>query len=297
MTGSSRATRAGEVFNDLRNLARRTGRPTDELLTLYALEGFLGRLAESEHDHATFVLKGGVLLAAYDSRRPTRDVDMLALDLNNDAEEIRERVAAISARPRDDGLWLADEPMQASVIRDEGKYSGVRVKGLYRLASARIHFHIDVNVGDPVWPEPQDVTIPGMLDGPIVLRGYPITSVLAEKLVTAMQRGVANTRWRDFADVHVLTNRHDLTASDLMGSMEVVARHRQVTLVPLVALLAEFPPIAQARWEIWRSKQAHASQLPEQFADILQAIIDFGDPVITGKLDAASWDSVQRVWR
>ncbi len=34
MTGPSRATRAGEVFNDLRNLARRTGRPTDELLTL-----------------------------------------------------------------------------------------------------------------------------------------------------------------------------------------------------------------------------------------------------------------------
>lgn len=30
--------------------------------------------------------------------------------------------------------------------------------------------------------------------------------VLAEKLVTAVQRGTANTRWRDFADVYLLTH-------------------------------------------------------------------------------------------
>lgn len=42
--GPNRSTVAGARYRDLRNLARRTRRPTDELLQLYALEGFLERL-------------------------------------------------------------------------------------------------------------------------------------------------------------------------------------------------------------------------------------------------------------
>ena len=48
---------------DLENEARRTGRPTQELLQLYVLEGFLARLAVSEVC-GNVVLKGGVLVAA-----------------------------------------------------------------------------------------------------------------------------------------------------------------------------------------------------------------------------------------
>jgi hypothetical protein len=43
------------------------------LLQLYVLEGFLARLAASAM-RERFILKGGVLLAAFGSRRPTRDV-------------------------------------------------------------------------------------------------------------------------------------------------------------------------------------------------------------------------------
>ncbi|HET7477714.1 MAG TPA: nucleotidyl transferase AbiEii/AbiGii toxin family protein [Dermatophilaceae bacterium] len=39
------------------------------------LEGFLSRLAVSDMRDG-FVLKGGVLLSAFDSRRPTKDVDL-----------------------------------------------------------------------------------------------------------------------------------------------------------------------------------------------------------------------------
>ena len=41
----TRATSAGRACLDLQNLARRRRRPTDELHQLYALEGFLSRLA------------------------------------------------------------------------------------------------------------------------------------------------------------------------------------------------------------------------------------------------------------
>ncbi|MGQ0504544.1 MAG: nucleotidyl transferase AbiEii/AbiGii toxin family protein, partial [Myxococcaceae bacterium] len=46
------------------------------------MEGFLDRLADSKHAK-NLVLKGGVLLAAYDLRRPTRDVDLQAQTMTN----------------------------------------------------------------------------------------------------------------------------------------------------------------------------------------------------------------------
>ena len=80
-----RGTPAGDAYLDLKSQARRTGRPTQELLQLYVLEGFLARLATSDLRNR-LVLKGGVLLAAFGSRRPTRDVDLAGLDVANDTE-------------------------------------------------------------------------------------------------------------------------------------------------------------------------------------------------------------------
>lgn len=56
----------------------RDGRPTDEIVVLFILERFLYRLSLSVH-RARLVLKGGTLPAAFDERRPTRDVDLFAL--------------------------------------------------------------------------------------------------------------------------------------------------------------------------------------------------------------------------
>jgi hypothetical protein len=41
VSGPTRDTPAGRAYRDLQNKARRERRPTDELLALYALEGFL----------------------------------------------------------------------------------------------------------------------------------------------------------------------------------------------------------------------------------------------------------------
>ena len=47
MANPTRDTTAGRVCNDLRNLARRTSRSTDEVMVEYVLERFLYRLASS----------------------------------------------------------------------------------------------------------------------------------------------------------------------------------------------------------------------------------------------------------
>jgi hypothetical protein len=291
-----RSDRAGQAFLDLRKKANTERRPVAELLTLYALEGFLGRLSESAEDRATFVLKGGVLLAAYDSRRPTRDADLLGQDMSNEAEVIGERVTAIASRPRGDGLILDPTGTTAQVIRDEDEYSGVRVSLTYRLATAVLRIHVDVNVGDPVWPPPQEVHLPGLLEGEISLRGYPLAALIAEKAVTAFQRGEANTRWRDYADMYTLSGTHRFSGDELTAAVHSVATHGKSDLEPLAGLLEGYPTLAQTKWASWRTKQSHGAMLPPGFQTVLAAVSHFADPVFAGGVAGLSWDPHQRRW-
>ncbi len=57
-------------------------------MTRYVLERFLFRLAGSPH-RDRLVLKGGMLLAVFDVRRPTRDVDLLARSMATDIDRHR----------------------------------------------------------------------------------------------------------------------------------------------------------------------------------------------------------------
>jgi hypothetical protein len=254
---ATRATVAGRAYLDLQNLARRQGRPTDELHQIYALEGFLARLAVPPYADK-LVLKGGVLLAAYDTRRPT----------------------------------------VAETIRDEEVYTGVRVTITGELSVAKLTLHIDVNVGDPIWPSPRPIMLPRLLAGQLELVGYPLSMVHAEKVLTAVQRGAANTRWRDFADVYALARRHDMEGNELVAAVTRVAEHRQVRLVPLSEVLLDgYARLAQHRWVAWRRKHRLDDRLPERFEDVLQLVTTFADPVLTGAVIGRFWSATALTWQ
>lgn len=66
---------ARERYLSIQRLARDLGRPTDEVLTLYVMEGFIARASESVYS-GQLVLKGGMLMSMFAERRPTRDIDL-----------------------------------------------------------------------------------------------------------------------------------------------------------------------------------------------------------------------------
>ncbi|WP_199734926.1 nucleotidyl transferase AbiEii/AbiGii toxin family protein [Cellulomonas sp. PhB143] len=150
----TRETPAGRAYNDLRNLAKAQGRDPAELLTLYALEGLLTRLAASDQ-REDFVLKGGVLLAAFAARRPTRDIDLAASGFSNDVDDVERRVRKIVSIEVADGLDFDTAAIRSETIREESEYAGVRVHLLAAVSKARIPIHADVNFGDPIWPAPR----------------------------------------------------------------------------------------------------------------------------------------------
>jgi hypothetical protein len=263
---------------------------------LYALEGFLCRLAASEHA-GRFALKGGILMAAYGARRPTRDVDLHAGALPNDEPTMLQVIREVARHPLDDGLAIDAETARAEAIRDESDYSGVRVSLHGRLAVARIAFHVDVNMGDPVQPPPQRIVLPRILGGTLEINGYPLTMVYAEKITTMLERGTANTRWRDFADIYVLCRRHALDGDELRRSITTVAAYRQITPTPLRPTLGSFPLAAQPKWAAWQRRQHHADRLPTEFANVLELVINFADPILSGEAAKLIWRPEQQTWR
>lgn len=295
MTRATRETTAGQRYLALQREAKRRGRPTDELIQLYALECFLDRLVHSRFADS-FVLKGGMLLAALGARRPTRDIDFSTRALNNDSAEVLRIAQEIARAPLDDGLVFDSKKATAETIRENDDYSGVRITLSGTLSRAVVRLHVDVNVGDPIWPEPQTIQVPRLLDGVLTVRGYPIEMVLAEKIVTAIARGTANTRWRDFLDIYTLAQHHTVTSETLIQSLRRVAQHRDTALASLNDVLADYADIAQQRWSAWLQKQKLDSAISKDFSVVLHAVITFADPVIAGDVTSRIWNPVSQRW-
>ena len=118
--------RGGPQYLELQKIANITGRPLDELIQIHVLESFVELLSRSTYQ-SSFVLKGGVLLPAYLSRRPTRDVDLQGVSFGREIEDVAQRVGEILKSPADDGVIFSPTPFKARLIRDDDLYAGVRL--------------------------------------------------------------------------------------------------------------------------------------------------------------------------
>ncbi|GAB3998627.1 nucleotidyl transferase AbiEii/AbiGii toxin family protein [Glycomyces albus] len=284
------------MFNDLRNIARRQQRGTDELLVAYALERWLYRVSVSPY-REQFILKGGLLLAAFDARRPTRDADLLGR-MDNDAEVLVDRVGEIAGIDVDDGLEFDTDQIRAAVIREDDLYSGLRITMPASLGKARIKLALDVNFGDPVTPEAVRIPYPSVLESrSFELLAYPIETVLAEKITTAVNLGEINTRERDWADVWRLTGGHDLDGGTLAEALRRTADYRAIPLRPLSERIGSLVDSRGGNYRTWRRRQgAEVESYPEDFRTLISDVLGFADPLLSGRVANSQWSSQVRAW-
>lgn len=284
---------AGDIYRQLQRLARETGRGTQELLELYIHERFLARVALSPY-RDRFILKGGMLLAVHDVRRTTRDTDLLARALNNEPEAMEavvREIAEIDAG--DDGVVFDISTIRSQVIREEAEYEGLRIKMDVKLSTANLRLQLDISVGDPV--EPEEVDYAELLGGEFTILAYPIEQSLAEKIATMVARGDANTRERDWADVYLLSERHEISAQDLGEALEATANHRQHALTPLRDVIDTLPQARQDAWLAFRERAGVDAVTPESFADVVTAVMTFADPILDGRR-TGTWAPRTQAW-
>jgi len=276
-------SRGDEVFRHIQGTARsaaaqsRTGAPTQEYLIRHLLESFLARLTQTPHADG-FVLKGGILLAAYGVRRPTKDADANAISADVDAEHLVQVVRDIAAVTADDGLQFDLATITVQEIREQSEYPGLRVRIAVSVGPWKGVAAWDVSTGDPIVPPPRRVTIDRIIGDPITLLGYAPETTIAEKGVTILERGITSTRWRDYVDIVQLA-RAGIDADELLRSARAVATHRGVKLEPVAPRLAGYGAAAQAKWVAWRRKEHLESACEQNLDDQIALVVAHLDPV------------------
>jgi predicted nucleotidyltransferase component of viral defense system len=228
----------------LLRLARERGEDFQLLLTRYANERLLYRLASSEHG-SRFVLKGAALFTLWtgEPHRATRDVDLLGFG-DPSEDHIRSVFADVLAvEVGDDGVRFDASTLEVGPIREEQEYGGVRVLLAAKVTSAKVRLQIDIGFGDAITPEAVSVDFPTLLDFPAPkLRAYPRETVVAEKLEAMVKLGQANTRMKDFYDLAALSETFAFEGALLVRAIAATFVRRGTPLpsgLP-VALTPEF---------------------------------------------------------
>jgi hypothetical protein len=269
-------------------------------MTLYVVERWLARLSASPYADQ-FVIKGGMVLAAYDARRPTADLDALARSVANDEAAVLSRVAEIArlAPSIDDGVVYRTETATARVIRDQALYAGLRIAMDCQIAAATVKFRLDVNFGDPITPEPSIVTLPPLRPvlEPVRVLGYPIETILAEKLSTAIALGPANTRVRDYADIYTLIGSHLVAHDVVRAALVATAAFRGTELVPLSASIDNIVALRHQAYVAYRASiGASGRHLPDDFGVVVADVVAFADGLSTAAPAGTAWNPQRRGW-
>lgn len=140
------------------------------------------------------------------------------------AEVFRE-VSAVPVTP--DGLVFDASSVTAAAIRETARYGGVRVKLSATLEGARIPLQVDVGFGDVVTPAAERASCPVLLAGPApTLQGYPLATVVAERLESSTHLGLASSHVKDLYDLWHILRTYDPRTDDVRAAIVHTFRRR-----------------------------------------------------------------------
>ena len=160
----------------LLRISKQKGQNFDLVLTHYAIERLLYRLAQSRHADR-FVLKGAMLLLTWfdEPFRGTRDLALLGYgDPAPDA--VLDVFREVLGQEQPDGVVFDAGAARISRIREENEYGGLRMRATADIAGALITVNVDVGFGDATEPPAEWLDYPALFDMPAPrLRGYAAT--------------------------------------------------------------------------------------------------------------------------
>ena len=191
-----------QLKDKVRNISNGNSNKANTLIRNFAMERFLERVSLSSYRN-NFILKGGMLVASIVGvdMRATMDIDttVKALPLNeNDVQRIIEDICSIELEDN-----VSFKIKSIKTIMEEFDYPGIRVMMDVLLERMRQPIKIDISTDDVITPKAVEYDYKLMFeDRTISILTYNKETLLAEKIQTMINRGIANTRLRDFYDVY-----------------------------------------------------------------------------------------------
>lgn len=271
------------VRQRLLNRAKNDKRPFNEILQYYAMERFLYRLSQSVHADR-FVLKGALMLRAWRSSefRPTMDIDMLGRTSNEEISIVAQMRGVMTVDVEPDGLAFDPNSIRAERITEDADYEGIRVRFCGSLASAKVNMQVDIGFSDIIYPCPEELDLPTMLDGPAPrLLCYSRESAIAEKFEVMVKLDILNSRMKDFYDIWLLSRQFDFDGAKLTEAIRLTFQRRGTPIPQRVeAFEQSFIAAKQVQWSAFH-KRLQQDYAPEAFIDVVSVVKDFLTPPIS----------------
>lgn len=220
---------ATQLKAKIRNMSGGDSTKAQTFIRNYMMERFLERCAISKYRN-NFILKGGMFVASYVGleNRTTMDIDttVRALPLNIDAAtKVIQEIIDIQL---DDGISFIIT--DAKTIMEEHEYAGLRFMLDGFLDRMKQPIKIDISTDDAITPAAIEYSYPLMFEERTIdILTYNLETVFAEKMETILTRAEANTRMRDYYDIHILLaeKRDEISESILQAAFLATCRKRK----------------------------------------------------------------------
>lgn len=258
----------------VRNIAGGNDSVSKAYIRIFFMERFMERVSCSEYkDH--FILKGGMLVASLlgISVRATMDIDTTVKALPLTQADIERIISEICSIELEDNISFAITNIET--IMDDFDYPGVRVHLEAYLDKLKQPMKIDVSTDDVITPDAIEYEYNLMFeDRTITLNTYNIETMLAEKSQTIINRGIANTRMRDFYDIYEL-HKHMTFSWDTAKAAFVATCKKRDTAFTSEKIETELEQISQSeglknQWEMFRKKNFFVEDL--DYVDLIAEV-------------------------
>ena len=249
----------------IRNLSGGDNDRARVLIRTFIMERFLERVALSPY-RDKFILKGGMLVASIVGleARATMDIDTTMQAMPLTIENARSVIEDILRVDVQDGVSFTIT--KVSDIMEEHDYPGIRFMLEATLDKMRQAIKIDISTGDVITPHDVPYSYKLMFENRTLnLRSYNLETLLGEKLETIMARETANTRMRDFYDIHVLMQQATIDHKILHDAFMATSIKRNTTdmLPRFDSILEEVKtdPAMQDMWNKYRRDNFFVGEL------------------------------------
>ena len=276
-------TNAISVKDRLKKQAIEDGKTMQDKLVTFGLERTIYRLSVSKYADR-FTLKGGIFLyALFDGEyaRATMDIDLLAQQIPNDAEEMKKVFREIFTIEYDDALRFDLNTLEVINITEFKEYHGVNVSIMGYLDRTKVPVSIDIGFGDVVYPERMQMEFPVLLDMAVPeVYAYSVYSVIAEKFEAFVSLGLANGRYKDFYDIYVLADRYNLDGMELKKAIVETFTHRDTNFNDIAAFEKGFTEdtTRQRRWRTFIKKKKALVEV--EFEEVIQLLKKLLIPIV-----------------
>ena len=263
---------AKSLMDKSRNLAVSCNITVNEVLQNYMFERILERLSVSKYKN-NFILKGGLLLSSIMGidTRTTMDMDTCIKGMDLTEEQLYEVLQEILNIDVNDGVKF--EIRNSQPIREEDDYGGLKYNLLAIFDNLRVNLSIDIATGDLITPREIEYDYKMIFENRnLKIMTYNVESIIVEKFQTVINRGILNSRMKDYYDLYYLITYKNFSKENLKNAIIKTFNKRDTDIKSINKVIDEIEKseFVKELWTSYSEKYQYAKCL--EFKKVINSI-------------------------